>query len=151
MSCSKDFVRFVCFCIVHKVSVYWHITSPEGSVGVGGGCVWSARERFCSSHSMWSRISVAWPFPVSTHWCKLFISFVSTVNLACLVDISSSGWPSVSGPPTATVVSEPMVLLSLLTKPVIHSLSSMWRLMSLCIGHPVPPWWVAIACVLYVV
>ena len=27
MSCSREFVRFVCFCAVHSVSMYWHTTS----------------------------------------------------------------------------------------------------------------------------
>ena len=45
MSCSNEFVRFDCFCMVHKVSVYCHITSPKGSVGVGGGSGWSAIKR----------------------------------------------------------------------------------------------------------
>ena len=40
ISCSKELVRFVCFCVVHKVLVYWPITSPKSSVGVGiwDGC-----------------------------------------------------------------------------------------------------------------
>ena len=29
MSCSSEFVRFVCFCVVHSVSVYWSITSEK--------------------------------------------------------------------------------------------------------------------------
>ena len=37
MSCSNDLVRFVCFCVVQKVFMYWHITSLKGSVDVGGG------------------------------------------------------------------------------------------------------------------
>ena len=37
MSCSNEMVRFVCFCVVHRVFVHWHITSSKGSVGVGGG------------------------------------------------------------------------------------------------------------------
>ena len=37
MSCSNEFVRFDCFCVVHKVFVYCYITSPKGSVGGGGG------------------------------------------------------------------------------------------------------------------
>ena len=46
MSCSKELVRFVCFCVVHNVLVYWCITSPKGSVGVGveEGHGWSVRE-----------------------------------------------------------------------------------------------------------
>ena len=40
MSCSSEFERFVCFCVVHSVSVYCSITSLKGSVGAGveGGC-----------------------------------------------------------------------------------------------------------------
>ena len=37
MSCSNEFVRFVCFCVVHKVFVYWHTTSLKVSAGVSGG------------------------------------------------------------------------------------------------------------------
>ena len=36
ISCSKEFVRLDCFCVVHKVSVYCHITSLRGSAGAGG-------------------------------------------------------------------------------------------------------------------
>ena len=35
MSCSNELVRFVFFCVVDKVFVYWHITSSKGSVCVG--------------------------------------------------------------------------------------------------------------------
>ena len=54
MSCSREFVRFVCFCAVHSVSLYWHTTSPNGSVGIGVevGCALSVS--VCSSHSRWS-------------------------------------------------------------------------------------------------
>ena len=87
MSCSKEFVRCVCFCVVHKVLVYWCITSWKGSVGVdvGEGCGWSARERFCSSHSVQSQLSAGWPSPASTHWHKSFISLVSAINLVWLL------------------------------------------------------------------
>ena len=56
MSYSSEFVRFVYFCVVHSVSVYWCITSPKGSVGAGVevSCTLSMRKRFCSSHSKWS-------------------------------------------------------------------------------------------------
>ena len=56
MSYSREFVRFVCFCAVHRVSIYWHITSLNGSVGPWGeaGCALSIRERFSSSFSSWS-------------------------------------------------------------------------------------------------
>ena len=45
MSCSREFVRFVCFCVVHSVSMYWHTTPPNGSLGaeVEVDCVLSAR------------------------------------------------------------------------------------------------------------
>ena len=54
MSCKREFVRFVCLCVVHNVSVYWHITSLNGSVaaGVEVSCTLTMRERFCSSCSM---------------------------------------------------------------------------------------------------
>ena len=57
MSCRREFVRFVCFCVVYSFSVYGHTTSPNGSVGPGVevSCALSARERFCSSHSRWSK------------------------------------------------------------------------------------------------
>ena len=50
MFCSREFVRFVCFCVVHSVSLYWHTTSQNGPVGAGVevGCALSVRERFCS-------------------------------------------------------------------------------------------------------
>ena len=46
MSCNREFMRFVCFCVVHSVSAYWHNTSPNGSMGAGieVSCVW-AQER----------------------------------------------------------------------------------------------------------
>ena len=69
MSCSKEFDKFVCFCVVHKVSVYLHIISPRGSVGAGEGGGRSTRERFGSSHSMWSKHSAGCPSLASTHWC----------------------------------------------------------------------------------
>ena len=52
ISCSSEFIRLDCFCVVHKVSVYCCITSLKGSVGVGEGGGWRAIERFGSSHSM---------------------------------------------------------------------------------------------------
>ena len=45
-SCSNEFIRFDCFCVVHKVSVHSHITYPKGEVGVGEGGGWRAIERF---------------------------------------------------------------------------------------------------------
>ena len=62
MTCGKKFVRFIYFCVVHSVSVYWHTTSPNGSVGAGVevSCALTVRERFCSFHSkqsMWSNSS----------------------------------------------------------------------------------------------
>ena len=90
MSCSNDLVRFVCFCVVHKVSVYWHITFLKGSVGVREGGGWSARERFCSSYSLQSKLSAGSPSLASTHWHKSFIFLVSDVNLAWLLGRSLS-------------------------------------------------------------
>ena len=110
MSCSNGFVRFVSFCIVHKVFVYYHITSLKGSVGVGGGGGWSDIERFCSLHAMQSKVSAAFPSPASTHWPKLFISLVSTVSLLWMLYTGSLGWLSASGPPRSTVALELWVL-----------------------------------------
>ena len=52
--CSSEFVRFVCLCVVHSMSMYWCITSLKGSVsaGVEVSHALSVRERFCGSHSM---------------------------------------------------------------------------------------------------
>ena len=140
--------------MVHNVLVYWCITSPKGSVGVGveASWGWSKRERFCSSHSIWSKPAAGWPSLVSTHWCKPCNSLMSAVNLAWLLVISLLGWPSAFDPPKAVVVSEPLVLSLSLSGPVfMSSASSMLRLMSLSTEHPAPLWWVAMACVLYVV
>ena len=71
MSCSNEFVKFVCFCVVHKVFVYCCITSAKGSVGVGGGGGWSAIERFCNLHSIWSKLSAGCPSP--THWHVIYL------------------------------------------------------------------------------
>ena len=46
MSYNSEFIRFDYFCMVHKVSVYCHITSLKVSVGVGGGGGWRTIERF---------------------------------------------------------------------------------------------------------
>ena len=35
MSFSREFVGFVCFCLVQRVSVYWCTTSPNGTEGAG--------------------------------------------------------------------------------------------------------------------
>ena len=70
MSCNSELVRFDCFCVVHKVSVYCCVTSPMGSVDVGGGGGWSAIEVLRSSHSMQSKVSVGCFSPASTHWWK---------------------------------------------------------------------------------
>ena len=152
MSHSKELVRFVCFCVVHNVLVYCHITSPKGSVGAGveEGCGCSMRERFCTSHSMWPNLSAGWPSLASTHWHKSFISLKSAVSLAWLLSISSLGWPFASGTPKVTVVSKTLVLSLSLSRPVV-SVSSMWRSMSLSMGHLGPLWQVAIVCILYAV
>ena len=62
----------------------------KGSVGVGRGCGWSARERFCSYHSLQLKLSAGWPYPASTYWHKSFISLISAVNLAWLLGKSPS-------------------------------------------------------------
>ena len=36
ISSSKEFVRLDCFCMEHKVSMYWHNTSLKGFAGAGG-------------------------------------------------------------------------------------------------------------------
>ena len=51
-SCSNEFLRFDCFCVVHKVFVYCHITSLKSSAGVGGDGGWKAIKRLWSSHSV---------------------------------------------------------------------------------------------------
>ena len=70
ISCSKEFVRLDCFCVVHKVSVYHCITSPRGSAGAGGCGWWIAIKRFWSSHCIQSRVSAGCPSPAATLWCK---------------------------------------------------------------------------------
>ena len=147
MTCTRELVRFVCFCVFHNVSVYWCITSPKGLVGVGFevGCGWSMRERFCRSHSIWSKLSAGWPSLASTHWCKSFISLISAVTLAWLLGINLLGWPSVSDPSKAMVVSESLVFSLSLSGPVFMPYAlSMWRLMFLSTGCPLPLWWVAL-------
>ena len=37
ISYSNEFMRFDCFCVVHKVSMYCCITSLKGSAGTGAG------------------------------------------------------------------------------------------------------------------
>ena len=106
------------------------------------------KERFCSICSMQSKLSAGFPSLTSTHWHSSFISLVSAVNLAWLLGKSSSMLPPTSSPPKATIVSEPLMLS--LSIPVASG-SSTWRLMSLSMGCPAPPWWVAIACILYTV
>ena len=85
ISCSREFVMLDCFCVEHKVSVYYCITSLRGSAGAGGCGWWMARNRFWSSHCMWSRVSAGCPSPAATLWCKSFIPLVSAVNLSWLL------------------------------------------------------------------
>ena len=152
MSYSSKFMRFVCFCVVHNVSVYWGITSPKGSKGEGVevGCALSMRERFCSSHSMQTNPSIGWPSLTSTHCHKLLISLVSAVNFTWL--LCRRLQPSASDHPKAIVVPELFVLsLSLLVPISIHPVSSTWELSSMSLPVcPVPLWQVVIAWVLYV-
>ena len=114
VSCSSDLVRYDCFCVVCKVSVYYHITSLKGLLGVGGGGRWSAIERFWSLCSMCFKVSAGCSSPASIHWCKSFISLMSAANLSWLLYTGYLGCPSASGPPKATVASE-LWVVSLLT------------------------------------
>ena len=41
MSCSREFVRYVCFCVAHSVSVYWHTTSPNAVLGLKSVVSWA--------------------------------------------------------------------------------------------------------------
>ena len=66
ISCSKEFVMLDCFCVEHKVSMYFHITSPRGSAGAGDCGWWTAIDRFWSSHCMWPRVSAGCPSPAAT-------------------------------------------------------------------------------------
>ena len=113
ISYSNKFVRLDCFYMVHKVSIYCHITSPRGSAGAGG-CGWRmAIKRFWSSHCMWSKVSSGCPSPAATPWHKSFISLVSAVNLSWLWYTKSLGCATASELPRTTVVSE-LCMLSLL-------------------------------------
>ena len=146
ISCIKEFVRLDCFCVEHKVSMYWCNTSPRGSAGAGGCGWWMAIDRFCSSCCMQSRASAGWPSLAATLWHQLFISLVRAVNLSWYA--GSSGCPSASGSPRATVTSELWVLsLSILA----CSVSSVRMSKPLFRGCPAPWWCVAMVCVLYVV
>ena len=127
ISSSNEFMKFDCFCQVHKVSVYYCITSPRGSAGAGGCGWWIAIKRFWSSCHMQSRVSL---------------------NLSWLLYAGSSGCLTASGSPRETVASELWVLSLLIS---VCSGSSVWISKPLSRGQPLPPWWVAIACILYVV
>ena len=144
MSCSNEFVGFGCFCVVHNVSVYWSITSPNGSEGAGVevSCTLSVRERYCSSHSTWINPSAGQPSLASTHCHKLLISLVNTVKFAWLLCRRSPRWPSASDPPKARIVSELFVLsLSLLGPISMPLVSSTWESRSLSLPVcPVPLW-----------
>ena len=99
ISCIKEFVSLDCFCVEHKVSVYWCNTSLRGSAGACGCGWWMTIDRFCCSCCMWSRASVGWPSPAAILWCKSFVSLVRAVNLS---------W--YAGSPKATVASKLWVL-----------------------------------------
>ena len=110
MSCCREFVRLLCFCVVHRVSVYWHTNFPDGSVddGVGVSFDLSMRERFCSSCSRWSmqsNPSGGCPSLASIHCHKLFISLVCMPKFAWLLGRRSPRHPSASDPLKAIVVS----------------------------------------------
>ena len=147
MSCSSELVRFDCFCLVHKVFVYCCITSLKGSVGVGGGGGWSAIERFevhalCSPRSL--LVVLLQPLLIDiSHLSPLWMLLI--YHDCCIQ--GSSGWPSASDLPKATVVSELWVLSLSIS---VGSGSPAWRSTPLSNGHPAPLWW-GITCVLYVV
>ena len=103
MSCSKELVRCVCFCVVYSVSMYRSTTSPNGSVGVEVevGCVLRVRESVCISFlgkSMLSNPSTGWHFLASIHCCKLCISLASMCKSDWLLEGRSLRWPSASDP-----------------------------------------------------
>ena len=129
MSCSSEFVRFVCFCVLHSLSMYWCTTCLNSSMGAGveGIHVVNARERFCSTLSRWSmqsNPSVGWPSPTSTYSCKWLISLVSNFKSAWLLDRGSLRWPFASAPPKATIVSELCSLSLSLLGPISMPLAS---------------------------
>ena len=97
-SCSREFVRFVCFCVVHSVSMYWHTTSLNGSVGAGVevSCALSVTERYSAVPILGGLCS---PIPLladlllaSTHCHKLFISLVSILKFAWLLGRRLQRW-----------------------------------------------------------
>ena len=110
ISCIKEFIRLDCFCVVHKVSMYWCNTSPRGLAGAGGWGWWKVIDRFWSSCCMWSRSPAGWPSPAVTLWHQSFSSHVRAVNLSWSAYAGSLGCPSVSGSPKATVASKLWVL-----------------------------------------
>ena len=131
-------MRFVSFCVVHSVSVYWCATSQNGSVGVRVevGCVLNVRERVHSSHSrqsMWSNPSAGSLSLASAHCCKLCIFLVIMFKFAQLLGRGLLRQPSTSDPLKAIVVSG-LFVLSLSS---MFLVSSMWKLRSL--SSPVCP------------
>ena len=150
MSWRREFVRFICFCAVHSVSVYWYTTSLNGVVGVGAeaGCVLSVRERVCSSCSRWSmqsNPSAGWPSQASTHCHKLCISLAAMFKSAWLFSRRSLRQSSAFYPLKAIIVSE----LSAHALSSTFLTSSTWQSRSLS-ACPALPCWVVIALVLYV-
>ena len=135
--CSKEVVRLVCFLAEHRVFMQCHIISPKGSVGAGG---WSAIESFCSLHSMWLKVTVGCPSPIWTHRCKSSISLVRSVSFVGLLCLRSSNW---------TVSAVVKSLVSSMLVSVVFWVSLVMP-MSPFKGHLKPPWWLAIAWVLYV-
>ena len=134
MSWSREFVRFICFCVVHSVSMYWHTTSPNGSVGVGVEVGYVLSVRVCTSHSrwsIWSNPSACWPSPASNCCHKLCISLTSMFKSTWLLGRRLLRWPSASDPPKAIAVSE----LSVLSLSAKFLVSSTWELRPL----PSPP------------
>ena len=107
ISCSREVVRCVCFCAVHSVSMYWHLTSLNGSVGVGVevGCMLSVRE---SVHSSCSKQSIQFNPPLVDLLWPLYI----VVNCVFPLQVCRRllRQTSASDPLKAIVVSELLVL-----------------------------------------
>ena len=140
MSCSRELVKCVCFCVMHSVSIYRCTTSPNGSGGVGVevDCMLRVRESVCSSHSrqsICSNPSTVWPSPASMHCHKLHIFLVSMFKSAWLLGRRSLRQPSTADPPRAIIVSELFVLSLPSMFPVQVSVFACISCSSMASGH----------------
>ena len=146
MSCSRESVRFACFCVVHSLSVYCCTTLQNGCVdaGVEVGFALSVRKRFCSSCSrpfILSNPSTGCASLASIYCHKLFISLVGMPKFAWLLGRMLPRQPCTSDPSKAVIVSKLFVLsLSLSGSISMTPVSSMSELRSLSSPVcPVPP------------